>query len=41
MRRLLCLMLGAVLLAGLGCGASTDRGINTGKDVPRSADRTE
>ena len=38
MRRLGTVLLAALLLAGLGCGQSDkDRGVNSGKDKPRTA----
>jgi hypothetical protein len=38
MRRWLTLLLAALLLAALGCGGGEkDRGVNSGKDQPRSA----
>ena len=40
MRRWLCVVVSGALLAGLGCGTSTNRGIHTAKDLPRSAERT-
>jgi hypothetical protein len=37
MRRWLTLLLAALLLAALGCGGGEkDRGVNSGKDKPRS-----
>jgi hypothetical protein len=37
MKRWLAVLLAALLLSALGCGASEkDRGINSNKDMPRS-----
>ena len=41
MRRLFAVLLGALLLAGLGCSSDKDRGINSQKDMPRTATSRE
>ena len=41
MRRLLAVLLAAFVLAGFGCGSERDRGLNSGKDRPRAAEKQE
>jgi hypothetical protein len=41
MNRLVTGLLAMVLLLALGCGGEKDHGINSGKDMPRSAGGAE
>jgi hypothetical protein len=41
MKRCLAILLAAMLLFALGCGSDKDRGVNSGRDRPKAAERGE